>query len=311
VIWFCIVACLGSIRAPIALAVTLNSRDIIVADPGRDQIIRVNPSTGAETVISSGGHFYNPADLVLDATGNIFVAEYINDGIVRVNPANGAQTVLAPDIEGAAGIAWDGAGQLLVTADYAINGTLLRVNPVTGAHTTIADHLGSPRGIAVAADGTIYIADFSQIVKVNPTSGAVSILSSGALLDYAFDVAIDSAGDLLIANEHGPGVVRVNPVTGAQSLLVAGSPPFHNPMGIAIDTDGSLLVADQGVYSEYGGILRVDPLSGATSVVSPSGWLHGIAVVVPEPAGAVSVLACLASVVARRPLRRTQFAEAD
>ena len=56
----------------VAKAVTLNPGDILVADlnafGGPGAIFRVDPTTGAQTTISSGGNFVGPAGIAIVAT---------------------------------------------------------------------------------------------------------------------------------------------------------------------------------------------------------------------------------------------------
>jgi len=96
---------------PSASAVTLNPGDIIITDqntigsgcapsPGCGGLIKVDPTTGVQTAIASGGLFFNPFDVVMDANGDLIVAEPNGSGgcpnfgcgsIFRVDPSNGNQ----------------------------------------------------------------------------------------------------------------------------------------------------------------------------------------------------------------------------
>jgi hypothetical protein len=65
---------------------------IIVGNAGANEILRIDPSTGAQTVVSAGGSLSYPSGIAIDAAGNILVANYHANSIVTVNPATGAQT---------------------------------------------------------------------------------------------------------------------------------------------------------------------------------------------------------------------------
>src|SRR5438445_13429079 len=60
-----------------AWAVTINSGDILVADQaafgGGGGVIRIDPITGAQTAVSSGGFFVDPSSITIEANGNILV----------------------------------------------------------------------------------------------------------------------------------------------------------------------------------------------------------------------------------------------
>jgi sugar lactone lactonase YvrE len=94
----------------------------------------------------------------------------------------------------AGGALWAVTGGTL-QAPFPITGTgaLVRIDPATGANTVVADIQGfekqnnpeafavdsNPYGLALGPDGMVYVADAggNDIVRVNPTSGAVSLLA--------------------------------------------------------------------------------------------------------------------------------------
>ncbi len=110
-------------------------------------------------------------------------------------------------------------------------------------------------------------------------------------------------GDILVADSSdfggSAGVIRVDPETGAQTVVSSGG-VFVNPAGIAIAANGDLLAADENTFGGpcpvgCGGIVRVDPTTGAQTVVSSGGDFanaFGLAIV-PGPAHAVPEPACL------------------
>src|SRR5262245_18909298 len=89
---------LGVLASPVH-AQALSPGDIIVADPDtrvNDQfgaILRINPTTGGQTLISFGGLFVEPLGLALAANGDLLVVDPLafggGGGVIRVNPATG------------------------------------------------------------------------------------------------------------------------------------------------------------------------------------------------------------------------------
>ena len=78
-------------------------------------------------------------------------------------------------------------------------------------------------------------------------------------------------------------MIRVDPATGAQTTVSSGG-SFVNPLGIAVEADGDILVADADAFGGHGGAIRVDPATGAQTTVSAGGSFVspvGIAVVPP------------------------------
>ena len=96
---------------------------------------------------------------------------------------------------------------------------------------------------AQLSGGDIIIADadafagLGGIIKVDPTTGAQTTISSGGLFVDPIDVAITASGDLIVVDFDAFGgtghVFRVDPITGAQSLLSTGG-SFVDPAGVAI-----------------------------------------------------------------------------
>jgi sugar lactone lactonase YvrE len=136
--------------------------------------------------------------------------------------------------------------------DWSVNGMVMRVNPGDGARTLLSDNhtpVGGP--------------DFQA-----PTG-----------------IALDASGNLLIAenfetpinNVETPSVIRVDRITGARTLVSsnsspAGTPDFVYPWGIAVEANGSIVVADAGAFPQgHGGLIRVDPVTGARTVLSRNG----------------------------------------
>src|SRR5207247_2000779 len=73
--------------------------------------------------------------------------------------------------------------------------------------------------------------------RVDPTTGAQTVVSSGGNFVTPVGIAIAANGDILVADLNalgGPGgVIRVDPTTGAQTVVSSGG-PFRNPPGRAV-----------------------------------------------------------------------------
>ena len=91
-------------------------------------------------------------------------------------------------------------------------------------------------------------------------------------------MAAGAAGDILVLNQSGlsddmGGVIRVDPLTGERTLISenaapVGGPAFANPTGISVGAAGEILVADQDAFGGGGGVIAVDPGTGARSSIS-------------------------------------------
>ncbi len=284
-----------------AAAVTLAPGDIVIADQGDlPAIIRIDPTTGNQTIVSSGGLLAVPRGVALDANGDILVAVRFGpiNGVVRVDPATGNQTIVssAGNFLAPADLALDANGDILV-ADF--NRGVIKVDPMTGAQTVVASggNLTTVNGIAIAANGDILISDFDEfnvgpgeVIRVNPVTGAQTVVSAGGNFLNPAGIAIAANGDIVVANQgFFPGgvntIIRVDPASGAQAVVFSSSSIL--PAAIALDANGDIVAADF-----FGGVVRVDPVTGTHTVVSSGGSLAtpvGIAIVPPLAVLAVAI----------------------
>ncbi len=227
--------------------------------------------------------------IAVDRTGNIYISDAIDHRVRKVSPAGIITTVAGnghagfKGDEGPAanaqlsspyGLAVDSGGSLYI-ADLG-NGRVRKVSS-DGTIRTIAgggqnrlsaaggDPLASkltPRNLAVAADGTVYISDFSghRIYQIG-RDGKISVLAgtgvagsagpddalASALLNGPAGLALDGAGILYFADsgnnmvrkiENGWVTVVLGPDTAGTGLSA--------PTGLAFDASGNLYVVDSG-----------------------------------------------------------------
>ncbi len=135
--------------------------------------------------------------------------------------------------------------------------------------------------------GDILITDRgSSISKIDPVTGAQTLITIGGVLDGLFGIAIDDDGQILVTAFFvrvaglPAGVGRVDPETGRQTIITTGG-FLSAPTGIAIEADGQILVTD----SNLGGVVRVDPVTGAQTIVTTGGFLGsltGITIITKE-----------------------------
>jgi sugar lactone lactonase YvrE len=185
----------------------------------------------------------------------------------------------------AALLAAAGAGEAVTLnpGDFLIaqsqGGNILRINPLGGQATVLVsgDRIVAPVGIAIAANGDLLVADLlSGVIRVNPADLSQTPVSSGGHFTVLTGIAIAATGELFVTDQRccggQGGVIRVNPVDGTQTVVspVATQPnKFVAPTGIAIAATGDLFVSAGACCGGNGGVIRVNPVDGTQTVVSP------------------------------------------
>src|SRR5438552_4059086 len=100
-----------------------------------------------------------------------------------------------------------------------------------------------PFGVCRSRDGELLLTQprCRTVFGVNPTTGAIRIVSTGGILGIPNGIAAEQSGAILVAN--GVELIRVDALTGAQHVVSAGG-LFKAPIGVAIAADNFIYVAD-------------------------------------------------------------------
>lgn len=295
-------AFLGLLLATRAKAISLVPGDLLVNVPcGQCAILRVDPLTGAEATVTSGGYAH-AIGIAVSRSGEVFfVAPGPGNGsVVRVDPLTGNQTVVSSGglFRQPEGIAIEANGSLLV-ADIAAR-AVFRVDPVSGVQSVLAtgNQIGSAFDIVVNPAGQVFITNWDlSVVQIDPVTGAQQTIGYGHFLGLGLT---PSGEPLLATGGIGQSIVRVDPITHTQTVVSMGG-EFSYPFDVATGLDGNYYVIDPNAL---GGIFRIDPMTGAQTALMPGSMrdFSGIVVVpVPEPRIALLVILGLAGLAGCRP----------
>jgi sugar lactone lactonase YvrE len=188
-----------------------------------------------------------PFGIATDSGFNTYIASRNNPRVFQVN-STGVLSVVAGT--GTSGFSGDGG-------------------PATSAS------LYAPQGVAVDAAGNLLVADTgnNRIRRVDGTTGIITTVAGNGTSGFSGDggpatsaslrapvgVAVDAAGNLLIADTGNQRIRRVDGTTGIITTVAgngiygfsgdggaATSASLYNPNGVAVDAAGNLLVADTG-----------------------------------------------------------------
>ena len=147
----------------------------------------------------------------------------------------------------------------------------------------IADRANHRVRMVPAVDGTYFgqsmIANLMYTIAGNGTAGFLGDggIATSARLNFPSRVAVDSAGNLYIADRDNQRIRRVNSVNGGITTIAgngtvgfsgdgsaATDAQLNTPVGLAVDSGGNTLIADFGNHR----IRRLNSVNGTISTVA-------------------------------------------
>lgn len=284
---------------------------------------------GAADGIGAAARFNGPTGIVVGTDGNLYVADYFNFTVRKVTPGGVVTTFAGAPIRSASqdgigaaarfsnpmGICADHAGNFYV-ADQTSE-TIRKITPA-GVVTTLAGSAGqwgdvdatgadarlsSPDSVAVDSLGNLYVADTNNnaIRKITP-AGVVTTFAGGhglfdigsndgqgtaARFESPVDTAVDSAGNVYVADEINGTIRKITPAglvsTLAGLAFAAGSADgvgsaarfgtvrdaggVNGPEGVAVDSAGNVYVADMMNNT----IRKITPAAVVTTLAGTAG----------------------------------------
>jgi streptogramin lyase len=197
-------------------------------------------SDGFVNGVAGVAQFDQPAGLAMDSAGNLYVADSLNNAIRKIDTQGNVTTV--------AGLGFGSMG--------------LRNGGVKTAE------FNNPLGVAVDSSGNLFVADNanSAIRKIDTHGNVTTFVGpegttwvssgEGAGVNYPTGIAIDSSGNLYVADGDDNAIRKIDPSANVSTIAGgpghlgfsdgdAGTAKFQPPYGIAVDTAGNVYFTDQ------------------------------------------------------------------
>jgi sugar lactone lactonase YvrE len=263
-------------------------------------------------------HFYYPAGVATDSGGNIYAADINNHTIRKISPGGEVTTLAglagisgtnngtgsAARFNQPESVAVDTSGNVYVT-DTA-NHTIRKITPA-GLVTTLAGLPGTsgtnngtgtaarftrPNGVAVDGSNNVYVGDsYNQTIRKITPAGAVTTFAglagvvgtkngtgTGARFNYPSRLAVDSRGNLYVADTQNSAIRKITPAGVVTTLAgsagtsgtnngTGGNARFNLPFGVALDAGANVYVADTGNHT----IRKITPAGVVTTFAGLAG----------------------------------------
>ena len=310
------IATAAALNTPAGVVVD-GAGNILIADQLNQRVRLVDGLTGQITTVVGTGvqgfngdlsalstNFNSPVGVGLDALGNRLLIDSGNHRLRRVDLQtmlvstlagtgiggfNGDGPVATTQLNGPAGMAVEASGTVLI-AD-SLNNRVRRVNLQTGQVTTVAGtgtggfnadnipassaQLNLPTGVAVDSSGNIFIADTlnQRIRRVDGVTNEITTVAGNgafgfngdnpsatlARLSFPLGVAVDAAGNVLVADSLSHRVRLVNMQSGEINTIIGTGIPIYNgdnqlattaqinaPLGLTVNAIGEVFFTEAG-----------------------------------------------------------------
>jgi len=295
----------GAPNSPAAVAYYLYAPTPVIA-PGSETVTKATPVTLTDG--NTKAKIYYTTDNSDPTAGGATVKLYSGPiSITATATLRAAAFTSATDAGGNVYGAWSPiawAGYTLLTAPQTAPSGIITTVAGTGVMGYSGDgglatraELIYPNGVAADSAGNLYIPDsiFHVVRKVTAATGIISLYAGNGIGGYSGDngpaqaaklddpeaVAVDSSGNLYIADTGNDVIREVNARTGIITTvaglqtsqckaridgIAATSASLCYPQGVAVDGSGNLFIADEGYV-----IREVNAKTGIISTVAGDG----------------------------------------
>jgi sugar lactone lactonase YvrE len=259
---------------------------LLVLDAGFDRLLRVHPTNGTFTIVSSNADnreplFGAPAGLALETPEAAVVVQLLPPSVLRVDLTSGIRTLVTSNADGLPPLLnlplaiVMVAPDTLVVADLGAAG-LIQIHTGNGVRTPLPCNTGTsllaPRSLAVLPPDALLVGDIGRraLLRVNLLRSTCDVVSIAVGIPQA--LALETLDALVFVDPLSRELARLDLLTGRRvpvSSETVGTGPFFSdilPDAIAVTADGSLVVIDTALAG--GAVLRVDAETGDRRIIA-------------------------------------------
>jgi serine/threonine protein kinase, bacterial len=247
---------------------------VLYLTSGNNKIYKID-ADGVSSVFSENtapnDPYSIPIGITIDGAGNLYVGNDLNYNIIRITPA-GAAAVFIGDTGNSGssntppvrfnrpyGVAYNTDDSILYVGD-SMNSKIRKVDCANSNATTDFAAFGFVYSVKLDAEGNVYAASGVNniIKKFAPAGTDLATYTIDSTVEPAlYDFAIASNGTIYAVDDSNLVIWKVD--TAGTVTLFAGvvgstghdngpllSASFEDIRGIAVDTDGTIYIADSG-----------------------------------------------------------------
>ena len=254
---------------------------------GANEIWRIDPDGGEPQCVARD--LGVPDSVKFDSQGYIVSTQVASGQVLRIDPRNGEQRLLAqlnPGLDNCTFV-----GEALLVSNF--TGEITEISPDGATRTVLPGGLNWPLDLTVGHDGQLYVADGTYFYVVLPDGSlqTVGMLFSPGYPGFVRGVVTSGPGEFVVTTSGGQ-VTRYRPAASESEVLADGfdqlygvavgpggpnnvvfaelgtgrllsvrsgdvqvlATELQDPVGVAVDADGTCLVALAGA----GTVVRVD-----------------------------------------------------
>jgi hypothetical protein len=251
--------------------------NVYIADSGNGRVLKetLSGNSYTESVVSPSAQYRRPQCLAVDGSGNVYVADPGYGALFKETPSGNSYTETTISYQynytgNATEVAVDQNGNLYITTGGSANGpVVLKATPSGNSYTVSEVTTFGASGVAVDDNGDVFLSYGSRVVEEVPIGSSYSQLTVDENLSSPAGVAVDSSGNLYVADFKNNQVVKDTGWNGNFGSVNIGSPSSKLSLIFRNDTYYSVAMGTPVVVTQ--GVVGLDFADAGTGSCTTNG----------------------------------------